>query len=410
MGWHINRGKDQLAEFHPAARFRKELYRPDVIKLLLKTATASNWHWPRPTRPAARKARRSPTSKSCCRPRSASPRRNRTRSRRPRSASPRRPRARQAPGHRVAPGARWPATARRGKRCASSTNRDSARCVARGQSPYRPANTACKSWPTVVSARGRPTKSSSVTRGKNQGQRQPRLIVLAVGVSKYANANVGKLDYAATDAKAVAAAFEKSGKGLYHEAKIKLLADEDATRDKVMDGLDWLLKETSQDDYAVVFFAGHGETDNVGNVYFLPVDADKEKLRSNGSGRGGTHEGIPRPAAEQTRANSGCLPCGSGEHRGNKRSGGSVTDNLVRDLLTPENGVVVMCSSTGREFSLESNEHRMGAFTVRDGGPHWQGSKGQRRAGVYTSSAQLRVRPGEGTDQGPATSRDEESR
>jgi WD40 repeat protein len=36
MGWHVENGPDQLASFYPAERFRKQLYRPDVIKLVLE--------------------------------------------------------------------------------------------------------------------------------------------------------------------------------------------------------------------------------------------------------------------------------------------------------------------------------------------------------------------------------------
>jgi hypothetical protein len=36
----------------------------------------------------------------------------------------------------------------------------------------------------------------------------------------------------------------------------------------------------------------------------------------------------------------------------------------VRDLTREENGVVVMCSTTGRQYSLENNAHRAGNFTV----------------------------------------------
>jgi uncharacterized caspase-like protein len=36
----------------------------------------------------------------------------------------------------------------------------------------------------------------------------------------------------------------------------------------------------------------------------------------------------------------------------------------VRDLVTDEYGVVVMASAMGREFSVESNEHRHGCFTL----------------------------------------------
>ncbi len=37
MGWHNNRGVDHAAEFFPASRFRKQFYRPDVVKNILVT-------------------------------------------------------------------------------------------------------------------------------------------------------------------------------------------------------------------------------------------------------------------------------------------------------------------------------------------------------------------------------------
>src|SRR5207302_570344 len=46
------------------------------------------------------------------------------------------------------------------------------------------------------------------------------------------------------------------------------------------------------------------------------------------------------------------------------KKGGSLTDDLVRDLVTDESGLVVMCSSTGRDASEESNEHPQGNFTL----------------------------------------------
>jgi uncharacterized caspase-like protein len=39
-------------------------------------------------------------------------------------------------------------------------------------------------------------------------------------------------------------------------------------------------------------------------------------------------------------------------------------DGLVRDLVTDDYGVVVMCSSLGREYSLESPETKAGFFTL----------------------------------------------
>jgi len=37
VGWHVNRGAEQAADFYPVARFREQFYRPDVISKVLET-------------------------------------------------------------------------------------------------------------------------------------------------------------------------------------------------------------------------------------------------------------------------------------------------------------------------------------------------------------------------------------
>ena len=39
MGWHVNNGLEAMASYYPASQFRKTLYRPDVIKRLLKAVS-----------------------------------------------------------------------------------------------------------------------------------------------------------------------------------------------------------------------------------------------------------------------------------------------------------------------------------------------------------------------------------
>ena len=37
IGWHLNRGWTQEADFFPASRFSDRFNRPDIVKLVLKT-------------------------------------------------------------------------------------------------------------------------------------------------------------------------------------------------------------------------------------------------------------------------------------------------------------------------------------------------------------------------------------
>ena len=41
MGWQVSNGPEQVGTFVPASQFRKSLYRPDVIKLVLKTGSVA---------------------------------------------------------------------------------------------------------------------------------------------------------------------------------------------------------------------------------------------------------------------------------------------------------------------------------------------------------------------------------
>ena len=41
MGWQVSNGPEQVGNFVPASQFRKSLYRPDVIKLALKTGSVA---------------------------------------------------------------------------------------------------------------------------------------------------------------------------------------------------------------------------------------------------------------------------------------------------------------------------------------------------------------------------------
>ena len=105
--------------------------------------------------------------------------------------------------------------------------------------------------------------------------------------------------------------------------------------------------------------------DSDGTLYFLPVDADNTDLLSSA---------VP---SEQIKRSMTSIPGKlmlmlDARHsdgldapaNGKRRAAGSLTDDLVRYLINDENGLIVMCSSTGREFSLENNEHRHGNLTL----------------------------------------------
>ena len=71
---------------------------------------------------------------------------------------------------------------------------------------------------------------------------KPKLYVLSIGVSDYADASL-KLGLAAKDARDFSAALRAQAGGLYGDVVMRELVDRAATRDGVLDGLEWLEKQ-----------------------------------------------------------------------------------------------------------------------------------------------------------------------
>ena len=142
-----------------------------------------------------------------------------------------------------------------------------------------------------------------------------------------------------------------------------MVIDNDATRRGILARLAWLKREMTQHDVGVVFFSGHGAKDEVGDFYLLPTDVDvSEPLAISG---------VPDAQVKSLlQSTPGRLvvmldACHSGSLGGDRRKAvKSLTDDLVRDLANDDYGIIIMASSTGREFSLESQDDHSGYFTL----------------------------------------------
>jgi len=187
---------------------------------------------------------------------------------------------------------------------------------------------------------------------------KPKLYVLAVGVSQYQMADL-RLGFAAKDAQDFAAVLKKQEGGLYREVATKVLTDAKATRDDIMDGLDWLQRQTTSRDVAIMFLAGHGVNDSSGIYYYLPVNADPEKLKRTGVVFSDIKNTISSLAGKTVAFID---TCHSGNVMGTRRGSTDIT-GVVNELASAESGVVVFASSTGKQYSMEDAAWGNGAFT-----------------------------------------------
>jgi len=140
---------------------------------------------------------------------------------------------------------------------------------------------------------------------------------------------------------------------------LKVLTDEKATKDEIIDGFDWISKETTSKDVALVFLAGHGMNDSGGVYYFLPVNANLERLRRTA---------VPFTEMKNTvvsLAGKTILfidTCHAGNVMGARAVAPDIT-GIVNELASAENGAVVFASSTGKQYSFEDSNWGNGAFT-----------------------------------------------
>ncbi|MEI7842061.1 MAG: caspase family protein [Gallionellaceae bacterium] len=210
---------------------------------------------------------------------------------------------------------------------------------------------------------------------KQAASSKPKLYVLAVGVSKYKNPEYN-LGLAAKDAQDFVNSLSKQKGKLYSDVVVKLLTDDKATKDDVLEGLDWLKQQVTSNDVGIMFVAGHGMNDKLGNYYFLPHNANPEQL---------IRTGVSQNDIKQTFAS---LPghtvffidtCYSGGVMGNVRTSG-----FVNDLASAENGAVVFTASSAGQLSQENSAWGNGAFTksVVEG---LSGSADFRKSGFITA-------------------------
>jgi WD40 repeat protein len=354
MGWQVNNGQDKPADYFPAIQFRASLYQPDVIRLLLPAGGLPN------AIAQASKLRKRPIGAVVL-----------TQVLPPevKITAPDAP-----PGGLRVKGAVVEVKAAATSRGAHPVTAlrllldgrpyQGQKGVRGVQNPRLGAVSA--SWSVAMPA-GRHVLTvqaeSAVSKGLSapvevvaDDAGLPSLYMVAIGVSAYPGQL--RLRYAASDAELMAKTFRERSAGVFKKVDVHVVTDRDATRKRIASELEWLGSVMTAQDVGVVSFSGHGARDDDGNFYLVPVDC-----------RGGDVNTLfPGDLLKEHLANmpGRIIAMLDACHSGTVAEDIQVSrpDNLVRDLVTDDYGVVVMCSSQGREYSMESPATRAGFFTL----------------------------------------------
>lgn len=357
IGWHINNGQDSSPDFFPISRFRSTFYRPDVVNLILTTMDESqaliqaNALTGKSNNVVNISTQRPPIV-SIISPYDGSNFDGSSVSITYRLSSPS-----DAPVTKVR--ALIDGRPVEGMKAISLSYKSDADLTI--EVPV-PSQTCIVSL--IADNRNGPSDAASVQlvrKANAQFVIKPKLYVLSVGVSDYDNHDY-RLNYAAKDAQDLAGAFKRLEGGIYREVVTKVLTNKDASKDGILDGLDWIEKETTSKDVAVIYFSGHGINDPNQNYYYLPVEANVDKLKRSGV-----------PFSDITTTISGINgkvlffidTCHSGNISKGTKSVANERDivAVVNELSSTENGAIVFASSTGSQYSYEDASWGNGAFT-----------------------------------------------
>ena len=361
MGWHANQGTKKLAKFYPASEFRASLYRPDVIRLVLQAGSVKEAL-------AQADRERGKASELFANIEDVLP-----------------PEVRLlSPGIVDVPDGKPVQVQVRAEAKAVGKHGVTAlrllvdgRPYAGGLKSYKNgrADKFEETWTIALDAgtheiavQAESAVSKAVARGIKRVEvdevkkaSKTQLHVLTVGVSAYNDSSL-TLNFAHRDAEKLAEALGNLAPKMYQNTVVKTLTDKKATRDAFFRELEELRTRMTAKDVAVISFAGHGERDDKGNFYLLPVDTNPNKLAGTCIPGDRFREAVAKiPGRIVVMLDA----CHSGAAKAPKASRvASSSDDLVRELVSEECSVTVMCSSTGAEYSLESPTVKHGYFTL----------------------------------------------
>ncbi|MFL4471146.1 caspase family protein [Tateyamaria armeniaca] len=103
---------------------------------------------------------------------------------------------------------------------------------------------------------------------------EERRVALLFGNKAYENEDFAPLQSPHADVDALAAVLKDPERGGFHDVKVF----KDANRLDILRNLTKSLRKKNRDDLLLVYFSGHGQTDDHGDLYLASVEAEKELL------------------------------------------------------------------------------------------------------------------------------------
>jgi WD40 repeat protein/uncharacterized caspase-like protein len=375
IGWHVNRGWNQEADFFPASQFRADYNRPDIVKLVLKTRDEDE---------AVRQANVA-AQREAAKPIAA-------------ALPPVVTITSPADGVYFSGGTIDVIYALRspsglpidrldvladGQRVSATGFETTSAPNARGHLvvtvPRKSEELALIAYSGGLTSA--PVKINLIYNGPSvpavaaARDQRPKLYALLVGVTNYEDAELNNIHFGARDAEGLAQALERQKGGLYSDVQTKIvdyptgadIAGEvvgQPTRDNVFKGLYWLRQAATDNDLVVVFLSGHGYRDYNDRFWFLTREAKIGELPATAISVEDLYREIAALPGKKILFIDAC-GVGTGLTSGTRAIPTEKfpnMDKLVNDFTTAGSGIVFYAASRGTELAFEDEAGQHGAF------------------------------------------------
>ncbi len=193
-----------------------------------------------------------------------------------------------------------------------------------------------------------------------------RIHLLCVGVNKYPNMSSGyQLDYCAKDANLIFSSYKH-----YHSGINKILCDEQATKENILCALtDLSGTDVREEDYVIIFFAGHGitiddENPRADNSFICPHNFNPSYAKETGIKLSELKQSVELIRSKHKLLILDACKSGSALRRDlSKFKLRSFSKRELIRLVAPGSGSAIATGCDSKEYSHENGVVEHGLFT-----------------------------------------------
>jgi hypothetical protein len=195
--------------------------------------------------------------------------------------------------------------------------------------------------------------------------------IVAVGVTQFRQKTIPPLPFAKSDAEGVRTWFTKQENFRASQDNVRILCDEQATRENVFSQIDWLRKQAMPEDLVIVYFAGHGAPElasdgkSVEAKYLVLFDTDPAKLFATGLPLDELTRRLDTVKAKvQVVILEACYAGAVGQDvlKGTPTADLEIRPRFIQEM-GERGGRVILSASSGRQIAIGSEDVKGGLFT-----------------------------------------------